>query len=398
MAIRLQRKHFKLATSLAEVIVGLRDKPGMLDYLATGVRVLGVISEHFVKECNAYTYFTNENGWEHLKMPRVRGAVKTILEQHPGKSIVNLKGEDDDNTRVVVIEMENGATFGWIDFMTSSDGYFLGPYVKGSYDERARTALHDFFWKTLGTKHIQLSADGTMANGFDPVFTEHALDVSGMSMIPIVPSVVSNIEDFSAKKEPRSIIFHGPPGTGKSTIINMVAASLDRKSFRIPIYDMFSLNPETILSLVEIFRPELLIIDDLDRVANPVILLDGLERLRDETGILLVSMNSTKSCTPALLRPGRLDEEIEVRYVDESIVKSYISKDDPMFDRIKLWPIAFIREYCKRRDVLGIERAHASVDELDRRQKALLADDDEETGDAFNEKDEASDEAPPIPA
>jgi hypothetical protein len=133
----------------------------------------------------------------------------------------------------------------------------------------------------------------------------------------------------------RGYLLHGPPGTGKSSILKALAVEYDLPVFAVDMATVKSNNDlkaliteiaylsrgqRYILSLEDIDRAEM-----FDRYGSRKVtvdcLLNVLDGLAESYGrLLFLSANDTAplQAVPALLRPGRVDRVVEVTYVTAS--------------------------------------------------------------------------------
>ncbi|PKA49361.1 26S protease regulatory subunit S10B like B [Apostasia shenzhenica] len=198
--------------------------------------------------------------------------------------------------------------------------------------------------------------------------------------------IVEDLLAFSRGKEfyahvgkpwKRGYLLHGPPGTGKSTMISAMANLLD--------YDVYDLeltavknNSELRKLLLEITSKAIIVIEDIDcsldlsgkrkkgtaaeaekskeekkmmgREDNPdskvtlsglLNFIDGLWSACGGEKLIVFTTNHVKKLDPALIRRGRMDMHIELSYCDfesfKVLAKNYLGIEGghPLFDEIR---------------------------------------------------------------
>lgn len=180
------------------------------------------------------------------------------------------------------------------------------------------------------------------------------------------PSTVGNeiateIEIFNKANIHRTILLLGPPGTGKSTAIKYITHKLNFSSLRISN----EVVENDILQLIEIIKPNILIVDDFDRITKQSVLLDFMTDMKKSSKAFLISCNFFNQLDPAMKRPGRIDNIYYVEKLDKEVIKNILgifAEQTP--EAIYSWPIAYIQEYANRCKYLGPEQALKSLLEL----------------------------------
>lgn len=136
------------------------------------------------------------------------------------------------------------------------------------------------------------------------------------------------LQMFKDKKVRRTILFHGPPGTGKSTLVRNIAQELSKRTLIIPHDLLKELNSLRWLNFISI-RPDLFIFEDIDR-ADEKDLTKMLSLLEDpnckSVPLFLMTSNHLDRLPDAFKRPGRVDEILEVDKPSLEIRKEVLQK------------------------------------------------------------------------
>ena len=178
----------------------------------------------------------------------------------------------------------------------------------------------------------------------------------------------------------RGILFHGPPGTGKSmTIQHLIAAMPGRTTFLVTAEDLGGIK-ET-CDMARALEPSTVIIEDVDLVARsrkdedanyPALfrLMNEMDGIGQDADVMFIlTTNRPEVIEPALAaRPGRIDQAILFPLPDEGcrdrLVRLYargLVLDEAtiteMIRRTAGASASFIRELLRKATLFAVERS-----------------------------------------
>uniref|UniRef100_A0A6C0BKW8 AAA+ ATPase domain-containing protein n=1 Tax=viral metagenome TaxID=1070528 RepID=A0A6C0BKW8_9ZZZZ len=131
------------------------------------------------------------------------------------------------------------------------------------------------------------------------------------------------------------LMFHGPPGTGKTSMINIIATTLHRDIYYL-ILDSIDSDDAFITCITAVPDTALLVIEDIDRMrfiqgdksypsssessgvtmATFLNVMDGF--LSKEGRIVILTANHPEEINPVIVRPGRIDYSYQLGPCDRS--------------------------------------------------------------------------------
>jgi hypothetical protein len=234
-------------------------------------------------------------------------------------------------------------------------------------------------WRLIGATDLKLSASEEERSSF--VLEMVPLGEQGLPS-QAATEAVDRLRSFLEAGMNRSVLLWGRPGTGKSSMLKYIASNLGTLRLRVPVHQLENIGASALLRIVSLLRPDVLVIDDFDRLFqldednDPATrnMLEPLEELNKIVPLLLVSMNQIGGISDAVLRPGRFDEIFLLRELDEEVYRSVLkgAPSDMIRRVMKLdLPVAYLAEVAKRAEVLGWTEAEKELRSMMERSRDL---------------------------
>lgn len=305
----------------------------------------------------ATDFFCEANGWKPFAYDgmQFQGIFTSVLNRFPSKG---LKFEYDSGTSARLIDLPF-CKMGMVNNHGTQQVFY-------QFNDVDIEKLVDFLvgekLKELGTNIISLDFS---SNRDDPGVL--------MTLIPeIIFPVPSPKADFYTdyfKKcldlnVNRSIMFHGPPGTGKTTLCQTIINNLGFRTLKFRYTSSYDYS--LFAFVVRKFKIEAVMIDDFDQCDSRDELLEFLEMLKKETKVVIGLANSLREFHPALLRPGRFDEIVTIDALAPLVVKEILGPKltRSYFSKVKGWPVAYLNEFVTRSRILdkdGLKESYAEL-------------------------------------
>lgn len=127
----------------------------------------------------------------------------------------------------------------------------------------------------------------------------------------------------------RGYLFHGPPGTGKTSVARSLATEFDLPTYYLPLGDIA--KDSDLMQLVSSIKPRsVLLLEDVDGFhaatdrsdekdhASVATMLNALDGVWTPHGLItMMTTNNREALDPALIRAGRIDVDEELSDLDE---------------------------------------------------------------------------------
>jgi SpoVK/Ycf46/Vps4 family AAA+-type ATPase len=179
--------------------------------------------------------------------------------------------------------------------------------------------------------------------------------------------MIEVMEAFREDGLRRNVLLQGPPGTGKTTFCLHAARELSERTLMLTPEFYNTIRCATWRHLTELLKPEMVIVDDVDRVAEHA--LEQKLRLFEENyceiPFVLLTSNDIDRLPRPMKRPGRIDQILEVGETEEQVRWNLIRN---MADRVG---VEVPDQELKRLDEILHEQSPAHLLEALRRARVL---------------------------
>lgn len=372
------KKVINIGGGVASAIAPFTEKPTVWNGLKAAFLTGKALVEGF--EVWTHDYFDDEAEWVEPFPKDFTGAILKVLKKYPFETLKTAQ----EGTAIHLVTLPEGKV-GWLTYSRSS---FVVDriYAQAAKVDVIYDSIKKMLWEQYAGKPLVLRRNA----GFSlRTLNEDRIVLEVDDAFHPLPSELARIHTAYLKRAMdkginRSVMLYGPPGTGKSTMARTLVNDLGLRSFRIRIEDVGGIDTNTLFEAINIFKPEALILDDFDRTGGQEQLLETLEHFARHIKLVIATVNQRSNFDEALLRPGRFDELILVKQMDDGVIKNALGENNlDIFDRVKEWPIAFIQEYVERCEFMSKTEAMKSLKELAERVERLSKYDDDDGDDSL---------------
>lgn len=334
-AIQKATPYFEYGSEIAEKAIQIPRNPSKLQIAGLGFEALSKsvdlvasvtddASEWKEIDCGSLTdYFVNfiKNTLDSpIKIPKISFPQNSVYYSY------DIFGYE---LRIVDESMED-------EGFSDSSSYIL---AKNGEEEDVQNAIARLFWEKNGRfVNVETSKGKSSVSKWipDPLPSESADILYGKIK--------------SHRDKPRSALVHGPPGSGKTCMAYDVAQKLGGYVVKYSANTISKYNGNSIISSsATILKPDVIIINDIDRSPNSSSLLEVFEEIRRPGSVLIATANDVTKLDRAMLRPKRFDILYEVTRLGSDVESRLLSMIPEKFHhRLSQWNAVYIHELGQR--------------------------------------------------
>lgn len=380
------RRTVDTIADLTSALGAVAEKPTPYTIMRSALEVCKVIVT--AAEVDPSSYFDGDE-WAVPYASEFNHTIISILSRMPHHTLATTR----PGMQIMSVDLD-GCKVAWMHDRLMFDRPAEHVYVEASKIDEARERIREVLWRHFADKSIVLkrhrSASYSSSDSYAYTFEQ---DENDRPLLSSTSRALAAYLDRAIKGGfTRSLLLWGAPGTGKTSLACAVVDTLGMRCLRLRVEDISRLQNSTLTEAINVFRPDAVIIDDLDRIhGGHEHMFEMLTTLKKRVKLLLGTCNNKKKVPAALRRPGRFDERRKIDVIDHEVVRALLGSEfTDAFDTVKNWPIVYVEEYVVRRRFQAPEELKETVRELRECMKELRA----ETSEPIPSDDDDDDELP----
>lgn len=355
------RRTVTLAQDLSDAVQPLvGGKPTALGLLHVAARVCKVLVT--VAEVDPDTYFDGGE-WAVPYASEFNKTIIEVLRRRPCRIMATTR----PGIQIIMADLD-GCEVAWLHDRLMFDRPSKHVYVRSEQIEEARARIREALWTHFAGRSIVLrrhrEASYSSTDHVNHTFEPDSDDA------PLHSHTSRELSAYLGRAiaggVTRSLLLWGAPGTGKTSLARAVVDELGLRCLRLRVEDLGRLQNTTLAEALDVFGPEAVVVDDLDRLrGGHEHMFEMLTMLKRRVKLVLGTCNDKKKIPAPLRRPGRFDERRRIDVIDHEIVQALLGPEfADAFKTVKDWPIVYVEEYVVRRRFQAPEEVKETVREL----------------------------------
>lgn len=364
--LNLHRKKIDLGFNLARGIKELAVSKSYFSLVESG---LYFIKNNYIDEAirQTSTFYSEKNGWYKLNSYFTAFPAElfsSLLATFPSEK-VSAENEID----VVKYTLPNDVNL--ILTRDHHEGVYTDIILFSTKDgdaQKINSILIDLLFKSLDSSLVSLA------------YGRNTDSSARCRLFPYVPNkgksskakeFIDVLKKFEEKNLTRSIIFHGPPGTGKTTLIENILEGLNYRTLFITVDA--NLDLRKILFILDHLKFDAIVMDDFDNTQASAAMLRFLTEVRSKVKVVFAAANNLRRLHPALERPERFDQKVEINSLDDEAIREILGElSEKYLEKVRHFPAVYIKEFVIRSYCYPLSSLEEHFQELDARVQDAL--------------------------
>jgi hypothetical protein len=292
----------QLLTIAADLGRAGRSPVALVGAVGSAAEVLGRVLD---SGDNAIVRYAHAHGFRRLRCEVMGILNRSHLIDHDALTCL-VDDRTGSHQRLLVGDLD-GARVGFVAYR-AEEGEVLAEcvWVTGNDDDVLWRFLEHQLWRRLTSPILELRMRAGMYGDQPSLVTAGDTRVDYLDEDRVI-AFADDVERYRREGLGRAVMLHGPPGTGKSSFVYSYAHLARSRLLAIGPDALEDIMGGDLLQLCDCLRPEVLLLDDLDKVEDREALHGLLPELRRRHRRLcvVITCNEPRALGASFLRPGR---------------------------------------------------------------------------------------------